>query len=199
MYLRGERMEADTNKYDAEHATADHPRMSAAEWQDIYQRAWHLYYSPSHIETLIKRAVASGMRSRRMTSMIFYFYGSHAFEHVHPLQGGIIRRKPRTQRRPGYPRENALMFFMRRAREMSMTYLPGLFFFLRLERLRKKIENDPASTHYMDVALSPVVDGEFDADLELYHASDSAVRAADQARARADEMRKIELRRAAAG
>src|SRR5208282_2218670 len=34
MYLRGERMEADTNKYDAEHATADHPRMSAAEWQD---------------------------------------------------------------------------------------------------------------------------------------------------------------------
>jgi len=51
----------------------------------------------------------------------------------------------------------------------------------------------------MDVALSPVVDGEFDSDLELYQASDSAVRAADQARARAEEMRKIELRRAAAG
>ena len=125
MYLRGERMEADTNKYDAEHATADHPRMSAAEWQDIYQRAWHLYYSPSHIETLIKRAVASGMRSRRVTSMIFYFYGSHAFEHVHPLQGGIIRRKPRTQRRPGYKRENPLSFFARRTRETLMTYLPG--------------------------------------------------------------------------
>jgi radical SAM superfamily enzyme YgiQ (UPF0313 family) len=198
MYLRGERMEADTNKYDAEHATADHPRMSAVEWQDIYQRAWHLYYSPSHIETLIKRAVASGMRSRRMTSMIFYFYGSHAFEHVHPLQGGILRRKPRTQRRPGYKRENPLSFFVRRTRETLTTYLPGLWFFWRLERLRKKIDNDPASKHYMDVALSPVVDGEFDADLELYHASDSAVRAADQARSRADEMRKIEVRRAAA-
>ena len=72
MSLRGERMEADTNKYDAEHATADHPRMSAAEWQDIYQRAWHLYYSPSHIETLIKRAVASGMRSRRITSIFIF-------------------------------------------------------------------------------------------------------------------------------
>ncbi len=155
MYLRGERMEADTNKYDAEHATADHPRMSAAEWQDIYQRAWHLYYSPSHIETLIKRAVASGMRSRRMTSMIFYFYGSHAFEHVHPLQGGILRRKPRTQRRPGYKRENLLSFFARRTRETLTTYLPGLWFFWRLERLRKKIENDPASKHYMDVASEP--------------------------------------------
>ncbi len=191
MYLRGERMEADTNKYDAEHAAADHPRMSAAQWQDIYQRAWHLYYSPAHIETLIKRAAASGMRTRRMTSMIFYFYGSHAFERVHPLQGGIIRRKPRTQRRPGFPRENALRFFMRRAREMAATYVPGLWFFWRLERLRRKIENDPASKHYTDVALSPVADGEFDADLELYHTTDSARRAADQARTRAEEMRQI--------
>ncbi|WP_333650927.1 B12-binding domain-containing radical SAM protein [Candidatus Binatus sp.] len=194
MYLRGERMEADTNKYDAEHATADHPRMSAAEWQDIYQRAWHLYYSPAHIETLIKRAVASGMRTRRMTSMIFYFYGSHAYERVHPLQGGVIRRKPRTQRRPGFPRENPLRFFMRRAREMSATYVPGLWFMWRLERLRRKIQNDPASKHYTDVALSPVADGEFGDDLELYHTTDSARRAANQARTRAEEMRQIEIR-----
>ena len=131
--------------------------------------------------------------------MILYFYGSHAFEHVHPLQGGVIRRKPRTQRRPEFPRENPVSFFVRRTREALTTYLSGGWFFWRLERLRKKIENDPASKHYMDVALSPVVDGEFDADLELYHASDSAVRAADQARSRAEEMRKIELRRAAAG
>lgn len=34
---------------------------------------------------------------------------------------------------------------------------------------------------------------------DIYQASDSAVRAADQARSRADEMRKIEVRRAAAG
>jgi len=194
MYLRGERMEADTNKYDAEHATADHPLMSAAEWQDIYQRAWHLYYSPAHIETLIKRAVASGMRTRRMTSMIFYFYGSHAYERVHPLQGGVIRRKPRTQRRPGFPRENPLRFFMRRAREMSATYVPGLWFMWRLERLRRKIQNDPASKHYTDVALSPVADGEFGDDLELYHTTDSARRAANQARTRAEEMRQIEIR-----
>jgi hypothetical protein len=89
---------------------------------------------------------------------------------------------------------------VRRTRETLATYVPALWYFLRLERLRKKIENDPASKHYMDVALSPVDDDEFgaDLDLELYHASDSAVRAADQARAHADEMRIIELRRAAA-
>lgn len=199
MYLRGEPMEADTNKYDAEHATTGHARMSAAEWQDIYQRAWHLYYSPAHIETLIKRAVACGMPSRRVTSMILYFYGSPAFERVHPLQSGILRRKSRAQRRPGFPRENPLGFFARRAREMAATYLRVLRFFWRLKRLRRKIENDPASRHYTDVALSPVVDDEFGAGLELYHATDSARRAAEQARARAEEMYKAELRRAAAG
>ena len=199
MYLRGERMDPDTNKYDAEHATADHPRMSAAEWEDIYQRAWHLYYSPKHIRTLIKRAVASGIRTRRMTSMIFYFYASHAYEHVHPLQGGILRRKNRTQRRPGFPRQNLLAFFARRTREMFSTYVPGLWFFWRLERLRKRIEKDPASKSYTDLALSPVDDDEFGDELELYHASDGARRAAAQAQARADEMRRIQVARAATG
>ena len=198
MYLRGARMEPDTNKYDAEHATADHPRMSAAEWEDIYQRAWHLYYSPEHIRTLIKRAVASGIRTRRMTSMIFYFYASHAYEHVHPLQGGILRRKNRTQRRPGFPRQNLLAFFARRTREMFSTYVPGLWFFWRLERLRKRIEKDPASKSYTDLALSPVDDDEFGDELELYQASDGARRAAAQAQARADEMRRIQVARAAA-
>lgn len=199
MYLRGERMDPDTNKYDAEHATADHPRMSAAEWEDIYQRAWHLYYSPKHIRTLIKRAVASGIRTRRMTSMIFYFYASHAYEHVHPLQGGILRRKNRTQRRPGFPRQNLLAFFARRTHEMFSTYVPGLWFFWRLERLRKRIEKDPASKSYTDLALSPVDDDEFGDELELYHASDGARRAAAQAQARADEMRRIQVARAATG
>jgi radical SAM superfamily enzyme YgiQ (UPF0313 family) len=186
MYLRGDRMETDTNKYDAEHATADHPRMTAAEWEDIYQRAWHLYYTPEHIVTLIKRAVASGIRTSRIASMIFYFYASHKYEHVHPLQGGIIRRKRRTQRRPGYPRENIFSFTLRRTREMASTYGPGLMFFWKLERLRRKIEKDPATKNYTDLALTPVSDHEFVDDLELYHATDSARRAAELAKTHED-------------
>src|SRR5215467_5010606 len=64
LYLRGVRMDPDTNNYDVEHACTAHPLMSAAEWRGIYNRAWHLYYSPDHIETLIKRAVATGIRSK---------------------------------------------------------------------------------------------------------------------------------------
>jgi hypothetical protein len=190
MYLRGERMEPDTNRYDAEHATADHPRMTPAEWEDIYRRAWHLYYTPAHIETLVRRAVAVGIRTKRIISMVFYFSASHFYEHVHPLQGGIIRRKRRSQRRPGLPRENALTFALRRAREMFSTYVPGLIYFWRLERLRRRIENDPASKGYTDLALSAVDDDEFDNELELYRATDSARVAANQAKSRAQEMRR---------
>ena len=187
MYLRGERMEPDTNRYDAEHATANHQRMTSAEWEDIYSRAWHLYYTPAHIETLLKRAVATGIRTQRMTSMVFYFSASHFYEHVHPLQGGIFRRKRRSQRRPGFRRENAFAFAIRRAREMFSTYVPGLIYFWRLERLRRNIENDPASKNYTDLALSPVTDDDFGDELELYHATDSARVAADQAKLRAQE------------
>ena len=191
MYLRGERMETDTNRYDAEHATADHPQMTSDEWEDIYRRAWHLYYTPAHIETLIKRAVAVGMRTKRITSMVFYFSASHFYEHVHPLQGGIFRRKRRSQRRPGLPRENVFAFTIRRVHEMTSTYLPGLVYFWRLERLRRKIENDPESKHYTDLALSPVDDDEFGNELELYRATDSARIAANQAKSRAREIRRI--------
>jgi tRNA A37 methylthiotransferase MiaB len=198
MYLRGERMETDTNRYDAEHATADHPRMSAEEWEDIYRRAWHLYYTPAHIETLIRRAVAVGIRTKRITSMVFYFSASHFYEHVHPLQGGILRRKRRSQRRAGLPRENALTFAIRRAGEMISTYVPGLMYFWRLERSRRRIEKDPASKSYTDLALSPVDDDEFDAELELYQATDSARIAADHAKSRAHEIRRIESSRGSA-
>jgi Radical SAM superfamily len=190
MYLRGERMEPDTNRYDAEHATADHPRMTPAEWEDIYRRAWHLYYTPAHIETLVRRAVAVGIRTKRIISMVFYFSASHFYEHVHPLQGGIFRRKRRSQRRPGLPRENAVTFALRRTREMISTYVPGLIYFWRLERLRRRIENDPASKGYTDLALSAVDDDEFDNELELYRATDSARIAANQAKSRAQEMRR---------
>src|SRR5208337_3349806 len=100
MYQRGDRLDPDLNKYDLEHVTTDHPRMTGEQWQSIYDRAWHLYYSPEHIETLIKRAIGSGINPARVTSMIFTFYASHAFEKVHPLQSGAVRRKRRKDRRP---------------------------------------------------------------------------------------------------
>src|SRR5262249_960430 len=90
LYHHGEWRDADMNRYDAEHGPTSPPRMSAAEGRDIYRRAWHLYYSPEHIETLLRRAHAGGPRIKRLAAMIFLYYGSYRFENVHPLQCGLL-------------------------------------------------------------------------------------------------------------
>jgi hypothetical protein len=154
LYQQGVWMDADMNRYDAEHVTTRHPRMSAAEWRDIYRRAWHLYYSPEHIETLLRRAHASGPRAKRLAAMIFLYYGSYRFENVHPLQCGVLRRKVRATRRPGLPRERPLIFYPRRLWEICSTYAAAGSFYLWLQRLRKRIERDPHAASYTDQALS---------------------------------------------
>jgi hypothetical protein len=153
LYLRGQWMDPDMNRYDGEHVTTGHPRMSAAQWQDIYRRAWHLYYSPEHIETLLRRAKAGGPRMKRVAAMIFLYYGSYRFEGVHPLQCGILRRKVRNSRRPELPRENPLLFYPRQLWEMCSTYTAAGVFYLWLKRLRERIERDPNAASYTDQAL----------------------------------------------
>jgi len=154
LYLQGRWLEPDLNRYDGEHAAAEHARMSAAEWQAIYDRAWHLYYSPEHVETLLRRAEAGGPRTKRLAGAIFTFYGSHCFERVHPLQSGVFRRKVRRTRRPGMPAENPLLFYSRRIWEIISTYTRAALYFLWLDRLRKHIERDPNASTYTDAALA---------------------------------------------
>jgi radical SAM superfamily enzyme YgiQ (UPF0313 family) len=173
LFLKGAWMDPDMNKYDLEHVTAEHPRMSKQEWQGIYDKAWHLYYSWDHIETLLKRAVATGISSHRLANMIFQFYGSYAYERLHPLQTGLIRRKVRAQRRSTLPLANPLVFYPRRLWEILTTYIPGLWFQSRLKRLRDRIKNDPAVAHYTDVAISPLEELEQE-NLDMYQTNDAA-------------------------
>jgi len=181
LYFKGVELDPDTNKYDSEHAVTAHPRMSAKEWEGIFERAWHLYYTPQHIETLLKRAVATGIRTSRIASMILYFYASRAFEGVHPLQSGLFRRKCRTQRRPGFPRENPLAFYRRRLKEIVGTYVPGLWFFYKLERLRRRLERDPSSRTYSDIAIAPAAEDCSEA-LDLYAITETSRLEADRVR-----------------
>jgi radical SAM superfamily enzyme YgiQ (UPF0313 family) len=156
LHARGVWMDPDMNVYDAEHVTTGHARMNSAQWRDIYHRAWHLYYSPEHVETMLRRAQVSGAGGKKMVSAIMTYYGSYRFEHVHPLQGGILRRKVRTTRRPSFPRENPLVFYPRRLWETISTYCAAGWYYLKLERLRCKIARDSRAKQYMDRALTPV-------------------------------------------
>ena len=142
------------NKYDLEHVTTGHPAMSAAEWQEIYRRAWDLYYSAEHIETIFRRAKVSGIKPVRLLNHILQFYFTFIQEKVHPLQGGYLRRKLRRHRRSGLPRENPLIFYPRRVWEVLDTHARLVAFYIHLHRIRRRVERDPS--HYIDRALAPI-------------------------------------------
>ncbi|MBX3023635.1 radical SAM protein [bacterium] len=178
----GVAMDPDMNRYDSEHVTTAHPRMSDAEWAGIYRRAWHLYYSPDHIATLIRRAMANGTSGRRVAEMAFYFYATAAFEGVHPLQGGLLRRKLRRQRRSGLPREPLATFAVRRVRDIVTTYVPTLKLLWSIDRMRRRIARDPRRRDYSDAAIAPAAV----ADLELYRTSAAAQRAGARAGRRSE-------------
>ena len=81
---------------------------------------------------------------------------------------------------------------------MISTYVSGLIYFMRLERMRRKIENDPQARNYTDHALRPVDDDELGRKLELYNATESARVAADQAMSRWRPVDRIGIEKPAA-
>ena len=149
-------MDPDMNKYDLEHVTTGHPVMTSAEWQAIYRQAWDLYYSADHIETILRRAKASGIKPVRLLNHILQFYFTFIQENVHPLQGGYFRRKIRRHRRSTLPRENPLVFYPRRVREIVETHAKLAAFYLYLHRIRRRVERD--NRPYSDPALTPIPD-----------------------------------------
>ena len=61
----------------------------------------------AHIETILRRAVATGFNPKKMTDMLTLFSGAVRFESVHPLQVGVVRRKIRDAAPPGTCRSKA--------------------------------------------------------------------------------------------
>jgi radical SAM superfamily enzyme YgiQ (UPF0313 family) len=152
LHKAGVWMDPDMNKYDVEHVTTGHKLMSKPEWEAAYRAAWELYYSPEHMERILRRGKASGLRTARLANHMLQFSFTFRHEGVHPLQGGFCRRKLRSQRRPGLKRENALVFYPRRVWEVMSTMTHLVACFVRLHRLRHRIERDP--TPYTDRALT---------------------------------------------
>ncbi len=78
-------MDPDLNNYDLEHVCAAHPKMSDAQWRDIYREAWSLYFSPEHIQTLFRRAAATGVPMGSLLKILATFSQMVPVEGVHPI------------------------------------------------------------------------------------------------------------------
>ena len=165
LYMEGAPLDPDMNKYDLLHVTTTHPKMSEQEWQGIYRQAWDSYYTPAHVETLIRRAKVRGVKPRSMMRRILVFYACLKYEKVHPLEGGYFRRKYRRDRRPGMPRENPLVFYTRYVWESLVKYTRFLWMAWRYQRICRRVEQDNST--YTDLALTPVEASEMEG-LEIF-------------------------------
>ena len=96
-------MDEDLNTYDVEHVCTSHPLMSKPEWEDIYQEAWLHYYTPAHMRTLMRRAVATGMPVHSLVKLLVTFrllFASRTCTRCKPASCGSCARR---RRRPGLP------------------------------------------------------------------------------------------------
>jgi hypothetical protein len=166
LWRKGIAMDPDLNKYDVEHVCTAHPQMSREQWESIYREAWSIYYTPKHMETLLRRAVATGVPVNSLIKVLVNFATTVRLENVHPLQGGILRLKHPSERRPGMPRESAFIFWPRFIWETLSKHAALVATISRLIWIRIAIARDPAARNYMDTALTPVHDDD-DTKLDL--------------------------------
>jgi hypothetical protein len=153
LHARGVPMDPDMNKYDLEHACTGHPRMTKEAWTKVYADAWKQYYSDAHIETIMRRAVATKLNRSKLLNLLTIFSGSVQIEGVHPLQFGFVRCKVRAQRRYGMPIVHPLVFYPWRLVDFGRAFAQWLMLYLRYYRVMERIKKDPASPSYVDEAL----------------------------------------------
>ena len=173
LYLAEVEMEPDMNKYDVVHVTTRHSTMSNAELLGIYSKAWDLYYSPEHVETVLRRAKVWGYDPRNMMMKLLMFHAVPRLERVHPLEGGLFRRKFRRDRRPGMPREGRVAFYGRYAWEILSKHLRFAAMYVQYSRTLRRVVRNTAP--YMDTAMTAVEDTEFKT-LEIFSATRGAER-----------------------
>jgi hypothetical protein len=174
-------MDPDLNNYDVEHVCAAHPRMSREEWEGIYREAWSLYYSPAHMKVLLRRAAATGVPMGSLVKMLLTFATTVRLEGVHPLQGGILRLKHPSERRPGLAPEKPWLFWPRFAWDSVRTHAVLVGTLARLHLYKIAIVHGRDAGAYMDRALTPVADDE-DETLDLLTKTTGGAAAVAQAK-----------------
>ncbi|MBU1305783.1 MAG: radical SAM protein [Alphaproteobacteria bacterium] len=171
LHRSGVAMDADLNRYDLNHVTTAHPLMSRAQWEKVYADAWLQYYTPAHVETIMRRAAVTGISTANILLLVTWFVGSVTIEGVHPLEGGGVRRKYRHARRPELGLESPLVFYPRYWAETAGKLARWAALYLKFGMVLRRVDRDPAKADYTDVALTPVSAQE--EALEMFQSSDA--------------------------
>ena len=135
-------LDPDFNRYTDEQPVSEHPLMSRDAWLRLYRDAWNLYYDDAHMERTLRRALEDGLPEKEVLASLVLYYGLPRFDGVHPLVGGLVRRKRRTQRRPGLPIEPLWRFLPRRVWQTLRTQGGMIALSWRLHRMLRRLRRE---------------------------------------------------------
>jgi radical SAM superfamily enzyme YgiQ (UPF0313 family) len=165
LHESGTAMDEDLNKYDLNHDVTDHPTMSRDEWRETYRKAWETYYTDEHVETVLRRCIATGTSPGKTMFFIVWFKGCINIEGVHPLEGGFLRIKSRRNRRSGMKIESPLVFYPKYFAGTLRRQFRWISLYVRMRLIYMRVRKDPDRLAYMDTALEPVTDHEEDREM----------------------------------
>jgi len=171
LHENGIAMDDDLNKYDLNHDVTEHPIMSRDEWRETYVKAWKTYYTDEHVETVLRRCIATGTSPGKTMFFIVWFKGCLGIEGIHPLEGGFLRIKSRRNRRSGMKIESTLVFYPKYIAQMIWKQIQWASLYTRMRLIYRRVRKDPKRFEYMDLALEPV--NEHEEERELFQ-SDAA-------------------------
>lgn len=169
---QGVPLATDMNTYDSVHVTMPHARMSGQELLDAYHQAWDTYYTPEHVETVIRRAQAWQFSTHKVKWMMLSFYAAAKVEGIHPMDSGIFRRKYRRDRRVGLPQEHPIIFYARYCWEIVSKHVRYVGLYMTFHRAYRRVMTG-AGSGVDDVAMQPVHVDELNT-LELFTATPAA-------------------------
>lgn len=165
LHEAGVAMDADLNKYDLNHDVTGHSLMSRDKWRDVYHAAWKTYYTDEHVETVLRRCIATGTSPGKTMFFIVWFKGCIGIEGIHPLEGGFLRIKSRRNRRSEMELENPLVFYPKYYFQMLRKQLQWISLYTRMRLIYMRVRKDPKRLEYMDLALEPVTEHEEEREL----------------------------------
>lgn len=172
LYEQGVALATDMNTYDSVHVTMPHARMSEQELLDAYHQAWDTYYTPAHVETVIRRAKSWQFSMDKVKWMMLSFYAAAKVEGVHPMDSGVFRRKYRGDRRRGLPPENPVLFYAHYGWEIVSKHLRYVGLYWKFHGAYRRVMKGSTSDA-VDMAMQPVQVDELDT-LDLFTATPAA-------------------------
>jgi len=168
MLAKGGYMDPDLNNYDLAHRVIHHQSMSDAELDALYIEVWDRYYTFDHMVTILKRMFALGSDKINTTVERLIAFGVSTRAHnIRSYDMGLVRRKSRLSRRDNFVTEPFFIFHAKHIYTTIRNLLIIVAAYYRLVDKMKKIQIDPQRDHYMDLAITPVSNSEYET-FELY-------------------------------